>query len=75
MNGEEGGYNPGHLWKLKKELSPNQRDTPTAMKDINGKLFVSVTNPADLSQTEKNLNEKPPSEEKTGEDNQVNANN
>ena len=35
-------------------------------KDINGKLFVSVTNPADLGQTEKNLNEKPPSEEKTG---------
>ena len=22
IHGDEGGYNPGHLWKLKKKLSP-----------------------------------------------------
>ena len=35
-------------------------------KDINGKLFVSVTNPADLGQTDKHLDEKTPNREKTG---------
>ena len=33
MSGEEGGYNPGHLWKLKKKLVPLQSDPPTAMND------------------------------------------
>ena len=42
MNGEEGGYNPGHLWKLKKKLSPQQRDTPTTMKDESGKLLTTT---------------------------------
>ena len=41
MNAEEGGYKPGHLWKLKKKLSPRQKDTPTAMKDVNGKLLTT----------------------------------
>ena len=39
MNAEEGGYNPGHLWKMKKKLSPRKKDTPTAMKDANGQLL------------------------------------
>ena len=39
MNGDEGGYNPGHLWKLSKKLSPQQRDPPTAMQDTKGKIL------------------------------------
>jgi hypothetical protein len=40
MNGDEGGYNPGHLWKLKKKLSPQQRDPPTAMYDGKGNILT-----------------------------------
>ena len=42
MNGKDGGYNPGHLWMLKKKLSPQQRDPPTVMKDANGKLLTTT---------------------------------
>ena len=38
MNGDEGRYNPGNLWKLKKKLSSQQRNPPTAMHSVNGKL-------------------------------------
>ena len=38
MSSEEGGYNPGHLWKLKKKLSPRHMDPTTAMRDGEGKL-------------------------------------
>ena len=41
MNNEEGGYNPGHLWKLKQKLSPRHSETLTTMKDANGKLLTS----------------------------------
>ena len=40
MSAEEGGYNAGKLWKLKKKLSPRFIDPPTAMKDSNGKLLT-----------------------------------
>ena len=32
MSSEEGGYNPGHLWKLKKKLAPRHVETPTAIR-------------------------------------------
>ena len=38
----DGGYNPAHLWKLKKKLRPTIPDPPAAMKDSNGKLVTSV---------------------------------
>ena len=38
---EEGGINSGHLWKLKKKLSPKCRDPPTAMLDSYGNLITS----------------------------------
>ena len=41
VKGEEGGYNPGHLWKLKKKLSPRHTDPPTAMKDSQGNLLTT----------------------------------
>ena len=41
MNNEEGGYNPGHLWKLKQKLSPRHSEPITAMKDANGNLLTS----------------------------------
>ena len=39
---EEGGFNSGKLWKLKKKFFPHSRDPPTAMLDDSGNL---VTNP------------------------------
>jgi hypothetical protein len=41
INCEEGGFNSGSLWKLKKKLSPIHRDPPTAMKDKDGNLLTS----------------------------------
>ena len=41
MSSEDGGYNPGHLWSLKKKLSPKHIEPPTAMKDSNGKLLTT----------------------------------
>ena len=41
MNNEEGGYNPGHLWKLKQKLSPRHSEPPTAMKDKDGKKLLT----------------------------------
>ena len=38
---QEGGVNSGHLWKLKKKLSPKCRDPPTAMVDEKGNLVTS----------------------------------
>ena len=37
---EETGWNPGHLWKMKKKLSPRQSDPPAAMKSTEGKLLT-----------------------------------
>ena len=38
---EDGGFNPGKLWNLKKHLFPKHRDPPTAMVDDEGKLVTS----------------------------------
>ena len=40
MSCEEGGFNPGKLWQLKKKLSPKHRDPPTAMRDSNGNILT-----------------------------------
>ena len=40
---DEGGFNSGHLWKLKKKLSPRCRDPPTAMLDTKGNIITSAT--------------------------------
>ena len=37
---EEGGFNSGKLWKLKKKLFPQSRDPPTAMLDQDGNLVT-----------------------------------
>ena len=37
---EDGGFNSGKLWNLKKHLFPNHRDPPTAMKDDEGNLVT-----------------------------------
>ena len=42
INCDEGGFNSGHLWKLKKKLSPRGRDPPTAMLDPFGNLVTST---------------------------------
>ena len=41
IDSEDGGFNSGKLWKLKKKLSPTTYDPPTAMKDTNGNLLTS----------------------------------
>ena len=33
MSCEDGGWNPGHLWKLKTKISPRPVDPPTAMEN------------------------------------------
>ena len=38
---EDGGFNAGRLWKLKKKLSPKASDPPTAMLNSDGKLITS----------------------------------
>ena len=38
---EDGGFNSGRLWKLKKKLSPKVSDPPTAMINSVGKLITS----------------------------------
>ena len=46
---EEGGLNSGHLWRLKKKLSPRCRDPPTAMMDKNGVLHTSAHEIEDIA--------------------------
>ena len=41
IRGDEGGYNPGHLWKLKKKLSPKHNEPPVAMKDAEGNILTN----------------------------------
>ena len=43
IESEDGGFNSGKLWKLKKKLSPNNADPPTAMKDPKGNLLTTDT--------------------------------
>ena len=42
LDNEDGGFNPGHLWKLKDKIIPKQCNVQTAMKDVNGKLVTNV---------------------------------
>ena len=42
---EDGGFNAGKLWKLKKKLSPKTNEPPTAMENSHGKL---ITNKEDI---------------------------
>ena len=39
---QEGGKSSGELWKLKKQMCPQSRDPPTAMKDKDGSLVTNV---------------------------------
>ena len=41
VKGEDEGYNPGHLWKLKKGALNNTKRSPRAMKDKDGNLLTS----------------------------------
>ena len=41
LDSETGGYNPGHLWKLKDKIKPKQTQVPTAMKGPNGELLTT----------------------------------
>ena len=45
MNSEEGGWNPGHLWKLKQKISPRPTDPLTAMMNEEG---VLITEPEEI---------------------------
>ena len=38
---EDGGLNPGKLWKFKKKLSPKAREPPTAMLNTEGQIITS----------------------------------
>ena len=48
MTCEDGGWNPGYLWKLKSKISPRPIDPPTAMENSSG---VLLTDPKEI-QTE-----------------------
>ena len=37
---EDGGFNSGKLWKLKRKLSPKTNEPPTAMESMEGKLLT-----------------------------------
>ena len=37
---EDGGFNTGKLWKLKRKLSPKANEPPTAMESKEGKLLT-----------------------------------
>ena len=41
VNCEEGGFNSGHLWRLKNKLRPKYNNYPTAMIDKEGKLKMA----------------------------------
>ena len=41
IDSEDGGFNSGKLWKLKKKLTPSNYDPPTAMKDTDGNLLTA----------------------------------
>ena len=41
FNCDEGGFNSGKLWNLKKHMFPKHRDPPTAMVDDDGNLLTS----------------------------------
>ena len=41
IESEDGGFNPGKLWRLKKKLWPVVFDPPTAMKNSSGGLIYT----------------------------------
>ena len=41
LESESGGYNPGHLWRLKDKIIPKPPQVPTAMKGADGNLLTS----------------------------------
>ena len=41
LDSESGGYNPGHLWRLKDKIIPRPPQVPTAMKGADGSLLTS----------------------------------
>ena len=41
LESETGGYNPGHLWRLKNKIIPKPPQVPTAMKGADGNLLTS----------------------------------
>ena len=45
VNSEDGGWNSGHLWKLRKKISPRPSDPPTAMENTDG---VLLTDPIEI---------------------------
>ena len=45
INSEDGGWNSGHLWKLRKKISPRPTDPSTAMESEEG---VLLTDPVEI---------------------------
>ena len=45
LESESGGFNPGHLWRLKDKIIPKPPQVPSAMKGSDGSL---LTNKDDL---------------------------
>ena len=41
LNSESGGYNPGHIWRLKEKIIPRPPQVPTTMKVADGSLLIS----------------------------------
>ena len=41
VDSEDGGFNSGRLWRLKKKLAPTKYEPPTAMKNSEGQLLTS----------------------------------
>ena len=44
LNSEKGGYNPGHMWKLKSKIIPKPVQVPTAMIDPKSGKLVTADN-------------------------------
>ena len=44
IKSDEGGFNMGKLWKLRKKLCPFQKDPKTAMLDSHGNIITSGKN-------------------------------
>ena len=44
IESDEGGFNMGKLWKLRKNLCPFQTDPKTAMLDPHGNIITSGKN-------------------------------
>ena len=41
VESDEGGFNSGHLWKIKNKLKPKNKSPPTAMVNKEGQLITS----------------------------------